>query len=609
MCGIIGYVGERDAADIIVDGLRRLEYRGYDSAGIAVINGKMHVRREVGKLHNLSASLKKTPVSGTIGIGHTRWATHGRPTKPNAHPHRVGRIAVVHNGIIENHLALRSELESEGHTFHSETDTEILSHLINQTVQQGVSLVSAVQLATTRVEGAYAIAVVDTEHPEQVVVAKQQSPLILGIGDGETFCASDIPAILNQTRDVVFLEDGDMAVLSRQGYELHRCDAGVPVNRPIAHITWNATAAEKDGFKHFMLKEIHQQAKAVKDTFRGRVNPARGEVSIDGLALSAEALARFRRIVIIACGTSWHAALIGKSYIEEAARIPVEVDLASEFRYRNPIVDSRTLVVAISQSGETADTLAAMKESKRRGARTLAIVNVIGSSIARAADDIVYTHAGPEIGVASTKAFTTQMVAMYMIGVHFGRLLGVLSGERAKQLLQSLCALPEAIQRTVELNAGVREVAHRYQSATSALFLGRGLLHPIALEGALKLKEISYVHAEGYAAGEMKHGPIALVDEHTPIIVAAPRGPGYEKTCSNLQEVAARRGTVIAVGDEGDRDLQGLVSDFLPIPATTAWLAPILAVIPMQLFAYHVADLRGTDIDQPRNLAKSVTVE
>ena len=609
MCGIIGYVGEQQAADVIVDGLRRLEYRGYDSAGVAVLNGGIHLRRAVGKLRNLANSLAAEPIEGSLGIGHTRWATHGRPTEPNAHPHVVGRVAVVHNGIIENHLALRAKLEAAGQVFSSETDTEIFSHLIDRAIKAGATLEDAVRAATDEVEGAYAIAVLDVERRDRVVVAKQQSPLILGVGEGETFCASDIPAILSHTRDVVFLEDGDMAVLTREGFDICRFDSGEAVERPVTRVQWSAVAAEKGGYKHFMLKEIHEQSRAITDTIRGRVSLEQGDVFIEELGLNAEELRSLRRIIIIACGTSWHAGLVGKHYLEQATRIPVEVDLASEFRYRDPIVDEQTLILAISQSGETADTLAALKEAQRRGARAAAIVNVIGSTIARTAGNVLYTHAGPEIGVASTKAFTTQMTALYLIAVKFGRMLGTLDVDSARALLKSLVEVPGEVSRAIELNANIRDVAYNYQQATSALYLGRGLLHPIALEGALKLKEISYIHAEGYAAGEMKHGPIALIDEHTPTVIAAPRGPSFEKTCSNLQEIAARHGPVIAVGDEGDDELVGLADAFLPVPKTSPWTAPLVTVIPMQLLAYHLADLKGTDIDQPRNLAKSVTVE
>jgi glutamine---fructose-6-phosphate transaminase (isomerizing) len=616
MCGIIAVVGPNQATEILVEGLRRLEYRGYDSAGVAVLHGgEIVLRRAVGKLRNLDASLMLNPIVGTTGIGHTRWATHGRPSEPNAHPHVVGDVAVVHNGIIENHLALRAELAAEGAVFSSETDTEIFSHLVDRALSDGKGLVQAVRSATARVHGAYAIAVVRRSEPEHVVVAKQQSPLILGVGDGQNFAASDIPAILQHTRRVVYLEDGDLAELRADGYSIMRFADGSAVERPVSTVDWSPVAAEKGGFKHFMLKEIHEQGRAITDTIRGRVSLEKAQCYLDDLGISAADLAELRRIVIVACGTSWHSALVGKHYLESATRLPVEVDLASEFRYRDPIVDSTTLVIAISQSGETADTLAALIEAKARGGRTAAIVNVIGSTIARTAGNVVYTHAGPEIGVASTKAFTTQMVALYLIAVHFGRLSGRLDEDEARALLTALVAVPGEVTRAIELANGgydgptAETIARRWMHATSALYLGRGTLHPIALEGALKLKEISYIHAEGHAAGEMKHGPIALIDEATPTIVVCPKGPTYDKTASNLAEIQARRGPVIAIGDVGDDELASRCDAFLAIPPTTPWTAPIVAVVPLQLLAYHVADLKGTDVDQPRNLAKSVTVE
>jgi len=610
MCGIIGYVGPQEAAEILVEGLRRLEYRGYDSAGVAILDaGGIALRRAVGKLRNLDKEIVRNPVSGTTGIGHTRWATHGRPTKPNAHPHVYGRVAVVHNGIIENHLALRAELESLGHDFASETDTEIFSHLIDRALGEGDDLVGATRNALARVRGAYAIAVVDSLRPGRVVCARQHSPLILGVAHGERFCASDIPAILSHTRDVIYLDDGDIAELTPAGHAVYRAETGEPVDHPVARVQWSAVAAEKGGYKHFMLKEIHEQPRAVTDTIRGRASLEQGDVFFEELSLEAADLRRIRRIVLLACGTSWHAAMVGKHYFEQATRIPTEVDLASEFRYRDPVVDKHTLVIPISQSGETADTLAALNEAMRRGARPAAVVNVIGSSIARAAGEVVYTHAGPEIGVASTKAFTTQMVALYLMAVMFGRRLGTLDEASGRVLLEALVEVPGEIDKAIELNRHVRELVWEYREARSALYLGRGLLHPIALEGALKLKEISYIHAEGYAAGEMKHGPIALIDEHTPTVVVAPRGPNYEKTASNLQEIRARHGPVIAIGDFDDEELKAQCEGFLALPRTTVWTAPIVAVVPLQLLAYHLADLKGTDIDQPRNLAKSVTVE
>ncbi len=609
MCGIIGYIGPQEAAPILVDGLRRLEYRGYDSAGLAIVNKTVELRRAVGKLRNLDALLVEKPVTGTLGIGHTRWATHGRPTEMNAHPHVVGTVAVVHNGIIENHLELKEALRAKGRKFASETDTEVFSHLIDEGIRKGQVLDVAVREAVQQVRGSYAIAVVDSEEPDRFVVAKQQSPLVLGIGPGERYAASDIPALINHTREVIYLEDGDMAVLMADSHVITRIASGDVVERPVTHIAWSAVAAEKGGFKHFMLKEIHEQSRAITDTVRGRASVEQGEVFFEELKIEKATLDDIRRIVIIACGTSWHAGLVGKHYIEAATRVPVEVDLASEFRYRDPVIDKYTLLIAISQSGETADTLAALKEAKERGAHTAAICNVIGSSIARAAGDVVYTHAGPEIGVASTKAFTTQMVALYLLAIYLGRKLERLTKPEAQKLIETLLQVPSDVDKAITLNWHVRDVARRYMNATSSLYLGRGLLHPIALEGALKLKEISYIHAEGYAAGEMKHGPIALIDENTPTVVVAPRGPTYEKTASNLAEILARRGKVIGVGDADDEQLRAMCDDFLALPPTQPWAAPIVAVVPLQLLAYHIADLKGTDVDQPRNLAKSVTVE
>ncbi len=609
MCGIIGYVGPQQAAPILVEGLRRLEYRGYDSAGLALVDGAIQLRRAVGKLRNLDALLATQPAAGTLGIGHTRWATHGGPSEQNAHPHVAGHVAVVHNGIIENHLELKAALRARGHVFSSETDTEVFAHLIDEQVGQGVELSEAVRAAVQQVRGSYALAVVSSDVADRIVVAKQHSPLIIGLGEGENFAASDIPAVIAHTRQVIYLEDGDLAVLQRDQVAIRRVVSGEVVQRAASHIAWSAVAAEKGGFKHFMLKEIHEQSRALTDTFRGRASVEQGDVFFEELDFDAATLASLRRIVIVACGTSWHAGLVGKHYLESATRLPVEVDLASEFRYRDPVIDQHTLVIAISQSGETADTLAAIQEAKARGGRTAAICNVIGSNIARASGEVVYTHAGPEIGVASTKAFTTQMVALYLLAIHLGRRLGTLGEAAARELVGVLLQIPAQVDEAIALCGNVREIARRYMDAQSALYLGRGMQHPIALEGALKLKEISYIHAEGYAAGEMKHGPIALIDEHTPTVVVAPRGPNYEKTLSNLQEIMARRGKVVAVGDAGDDELRSLVHDYLPMPACAPWAAPIVSVVPLQLLAYHIADLKGTDVDQPRNLAKSVTVE
>ena len=609
MCGIVGYVGPRPVADILYGGLSRLEYRGYDSAGLAVFDGtQTRVVRAVGKLSNLMELLKKRPLEGTVGIGHTRWATHGRPSEENAHPHTAGPITVVHNGIIENHLALRAALESRGHVFQSETDTEIFSHFIREKVDAGLDLESAVRAVLAHIEGAYAIVVLSSLEPDKLVAAKNASPLVVGLGDGETFLASDVPALLSHTRDVIFLHEGELVVINRDGARLSTIE-GVPVERAPTRITWSPAQAEKGGFKHFMLKEIHEQPRAMTDTLRGRISLESGDVHLEDVHLDAGLLAGLRRIVIVACGTAWHAGLIGRRFIEEATRIPVDVDLASEFRYRDPIVGPDTLFIAVSQSGETADTLAALKEAKRRGARILAVCNVIGSSIAREADDLLYTHAGPEIGVASTKAFMTQMLGLHLLALWLGRRLGRLDPDTMRTRLEALLHLPGEVERVLAREAEVEAVARKYLNARDFLYLGRGINHAIALEGALKLKEISYIHAEGYAAGEMKHGPIALIDENMPVVVLSPQGPHYDKTASNLQEARARLGRVIAVATEGDAQITRFADDVLWVPDLPEGLQPFVTTVPMQLLAYYMADLKGTDVDQPRNLAKSVTVE
>jgi len=609
MCGIVGYVGPRPAADILFGGLARLEYRGYDSAGLAVFDGQQtRVVRSVGKLSNLAESLRKRPLEGSVGIGHTRWATHGRPSEENAHPHTAGPITVVHNGIIENHLALRAALESRGHRFQSETDTEIFSHFIREKVEQGLDLEAAVRAVLAHVEGAYAIAVLSALEPDKVVAAKNASPLVVGLGDGETFLASDVPALLSHTRDVIFLHEGELAVITREGLRLSTI-AGEPVLRAPTRITWSPAQAEKGGFKHFMLKEIHEQPRAMTDTLRGRISLESGDVHLEDVHLDAAGVQKLRRIVIVACGTAWHAGLIGRRFIEEATRIPVEVELASEFRYRDPIIGADSLFIAVSQSGETADTLAALKEARRRGARILSVCNVIGSSIARESDDLIYTHAGPEIGVASTKAFMTQMVGLHLLALWLGRRLGRLDPDTMRQRLEALQKLPGEVERVLAREPEVEAVARKYLNARDFLYLGRGVNHPVALEGALKLKEISYIHAEGYAAGEMKHGPIALIDEDMPVVVISPQGPHYDKTASNLQEVRARLGRVIAVATEGDAQITRFADDVLWVPDLPEGLQPFVTTVPLQLLAYHVADLKGTDVDQPRNLAKSVTVE
>ncbi len=610
MCGIVGYVGPRQCVEIVVSGLKKLEYRGYDSAGVAVVGASgLEVARAKGKLANLVGVLKEHPLAGCTGIGHTRWATHGRPSDENAHPHRYGGVAVVHNGIIENHLALRSALQTRGHRFASETDTEIFAHLIAEALEDGRrNLVQAVRAALAQVQGTYAVAVISDRFPNQIVAAKNASPLVVGFGQGENFLASDVPAILEHTRDVVYLEEGELALLTPESVVIEDRD-GAPVDRPPRRIEWSAVAAEKEGHKHFMHKEIHEQPRALVDTIRGRTLLEEGDVVLDGIELSSEQARNLSRVVIVACGTSWHAGLCGRYMLESLARLPVEVELASEFRYRDPIVDERTLCLAISQSGETADTLAAVKEAKRRGARAISICNVVGSAIPRECDGTLYTRAGPEIGVASTKAFTTQLACLFLLAVKLGRLRGALAPEAARTHLAALRQVPQWMEQVVRQEPSLIPVAKRCAQARDVLFLGRGSQYPVALEGALKLKEISYIHAEGYAAGEMKHGPIALVDENLPVVVLATREPVYEKTLGNMEEVRARGGLVYAVVSEGDVYAASLAQVALTVPEAPPLLSPLLSILPLQFLAYHVADLKGTDVDQPRNLAKSVTVE
>ncbi|MBV1862340.1 MAG: glutamine--fructose-6-phosphate transaminase (isomerizing) [Nannocystaceae bacterium] len=612
MCGIVGYIGENEAAPILLEGLRKLEYRGYDSAGVAILGDQgpgvapgAAIARCEGKLANLRERLAREPIKGTTGIGHTRWATHGRPTESNAHPHRQGKVSVVHNGIIENHMTLRRGLQDQGCVFDSETDTEIFAHLVERKMSTATDLREAVTDALRQVEGTWAICVLHDDTPGEIVVAAKNAPLLLGVGEGEMFIGSDVVAMLDHTRTVVDLEDGDLAHVTAHGYSLFEA-SGEPVERPSREIDWSPVAAEKQGYKHFMLKEIHEQPRVLSDAMSGRFTVVVPDVILDDVTLD---VSKFDRIIILACGTSWHAALCGKYLIESVARIPVEVDLASEFRYRDPIVSERDLAVVISQSGETADTLAALREAKRRGASTLAICNVVGSTIARAADQVLYTHAGPEVSVASTKAFTSQLVVMSLIAIKLGKLSGKLDDDAQRSMLESLSALPEAMSRLLGQLASIRTVARRYAHARDFLFLGRGLGFPVALEGALKLKEISYIHAEGYASGEMKHGPIALVDDDMPIVVIALRGPGYEKVVSNLEEVRARGGKIIALATVGDSEIADIAQDVVLVPDVHELFQPIVASIPLQLFAYHIADLKGTDVDQPRNLAKSVTVE
>jgi glucosamine--fructose-6-phosphate aminotransferase (isomerizing) len=609
MCGIVGYVGARQAPPIILEGLKKLEYRGYDSAGIATQNGKgIELLRAEGELINLERLLTANPVSGSCGIGHTRWATHGRPSVANAHPHRAGGVVVVHNGIIENYLALRDMLTRKGHSFSSETDTEVISHLVENFYRETGDFLASVRMTLAEVRGAYAIAVLCEQEPGKMVAARSGSPLVIGQGQEEFFVASDVPAILAHTREMIFLEDGELAWFAGNTMTLMDL-AGNPVTRLPKTITWNPAMAEKGGYRHFMLKEIYEQPRAIADTLAGRIHDDQTDVVLDGLGLCDEELQSFRKVFLVACGTSWHAALVGKFLIEKLARVPVEVDIASEFRYRDPIVDEGTLTVLISQSGETADTLAALREAKGKQGKAVAICNVVDSSRARESDGVIYTHAGPEIGVASTKAFTTQLVAFILLALRLGRAKKSLTDERLGSIIAALKTLPSKIQDTLAACEHMEEVARTYAQATDFLFLGRGNQYPIALEGALKLKEISYIHAEGYPAGEMKHGPIALIDDQLPVVVIATQNEGFEKVFSNMEEVRARGGKVIVITDGSDDGLRNKADVVLTIPAIADELMPVLTAIPLQLLAYHVAVLRGTDVDQPRNLAKSVTVE
>ena len=609
MCGIVGYIGTANATQILVDGLRKLEYRGYDSAGVAILSeGHIAISRKQGKLDRLAGALAEHPLHGSLGIGHTRWATHGAPSDENAHPHIdcTGRIAVVHNGIIENYLPLRERLEADGHTFSSETDTEVLAHLIESHFTG--DLFDAMRLALAEVVGSYALVAVCQDTPDTLVAARQHSPLIVGHGNGEYFVASDVPAILAHTRRITYLNNGELVELSRTGVRLTDLHgAAVPI--ATSTVAWDPVMAEKGGFKHFMLKEIHEQPQALAETLRGRLNETRNGVMLPGLHLDTEALARIQRVIIIACGTAYHAGFVGKYAIERLARLPVEIDVASELRYRDPIIGPDTLAVVISQSGETADTLAALREVKDRGAHVLAVTNVVGSSVDREADSVLYTYAGPEIAVASTKAYSTQLMVMYLLALRLGEARGTLdAGERAG-IIDGLQRLPEQLETVLEAKNAVRECAYRFHGVRNMLFLGRGPNFPTALEGALKLKEISYIHAEGYAAGEMKHGPIALVTPECPTMAIVMPGGVYDKILSNIKEVKARRGHVIGIGASDDAELGKYADDIIPVPRAHELLSPVLAVLPLQLFAYYCAEYLGLDIDQPRNLAKSVTVE
>jgi glucosamine--fructose-6-phosphate aminotransferase (isomerizing) len=608
MCGIVGYIGPQSATPLLLDGLRKLEYRGYDSAGLAIHDGKkIQLLRAVGKLANLSELEKKTPLSGRLGIGHTRWATHGRPSETNAHPHVVDGVAVVHNGIIENHLVLRQTLEKEGVRFSSDTDTEIVSHLIARSKRQGRPLLDAVREALAQVRGAYAIAVVADDSPDRLVVAKNGSPLVLGLGQGETLCGSDIPALLAHTRRMVFLEEGDLAELTADGARIE--NDGKSVQRAVRQIDWSPVMAERGGYKHFMLKEIHEQPRVIEDTLRGRVDLVAGDVVPDEIGITPEAARSLGRVYLVACGTSAHAALAGRYWIEQLARVPAVVELASEVRYREPVFFENDLVIAVSQSGETIDTMAAVKAAREQGAKVLAVANVLDSAIPRASDGSLYTHAGPEIGVASTKCFTAQLAALLLVAVYLGRRRGTLEEARGRELLQALVETPQHMRRILAQAPYIRSAAKQLYQTKNMLFLGRGLGFPIALEGALKLKEISYIHAEGYAAGEMKHGPIALIDASMPVVVVCPKDAHYEKTLSNVQEVRAREGQVFAIATEGDDQVADLAQYLFLLPQVRDEVLPLLSVLPLQLLAYYAADLKGTDVDQPRNLAKTVTVE
>jgi glutamine---fructose-6-phosphate transaminase (isomerizing) len=617
MCGIVGYIGSREVTPLLIEGLKRMEYRGYDSAGVAVLlDGKIQVRKEAGKIAELEKSLAEEPVLGHYGIGHTRWATHGPPNDRNAHPHMTedGEFALVHNGIIENAGTLRKMLQERGHTFTSETDTEVLVHLIEEVYEggegrAGESLERAVESALSQVEGTYGIAVVSTRDPEKIVAARLGSPLLIGVGTGgETFVASDAAAVIAQTRDVVYLDDGDMATITRDGYVVHRRGHG-PVARPVNRVDWDLTEVERGGYPHFMLKEIMEQPETLRETMRGRLMEEEGRVKLGGLEGMDEELRDAQRVIILGCGTSWHSGLIGEYMLEDIARIPTDVEYASEFRYRRPVVEPKTIAIAISQSGETADTLWAMREAKQQGATCLGIVNAVGSTIARETDAGVYLHAKPEIGVASTKAFTSQVEVLAMLTVHLGRLRGTLPASRGREIVRALGRLPEQVAQILEMEPAIKQLAEEYKDHSNFLYLGRGYNFPAALEGALKLKEISYIHAEGYPAAEMKHGPIALIDENMPVVVIAPKDAVYEKIKSNIEEVKARKGSVIAVITEGDNELLAFADHVIQIPRTHDALTPILATVPLQLLAYHIAVMRGCDVDQPRNLAKSVTVE
>ena len=608
MCGIIGYIGKRNAVSIVLEGLRRLEYRGYDSAGIAFFSDKgIEIRRCTGKIRELALLLESEKPSSNTAIGHTRWATHGRPSDENAHPHRSKSIVLVHNGIIENYLDLKAELIEKGYEFKSETDTEVLCHLIEEQTKT-YPLEVAVREAMKKVRGSYALVVVKEDEPFKMVGVRKDSPLVVGLGDGEFFLASDVPAFLNYSKDVIFLEDDEMAVLTDRGLSIMGPDS-TPLQKEVKSVPWSLSMAEKGGYKHFMLKEIYEQPRAIGDTLKGRLFLEEASVNLDEFGFSSDDLKKVEKIFIVACGTSYHAALVGKYMIEELTRVPTEVDIASEFRYRKPVVKTGDLMIAVTQSGETADTLAAQKEAKRLGAKVLSICNVVGSTSSREADFLFYTHSGPEIGVASTKAFTAQLVALYLFASALGEAKGMISRDYAIELLRELLVLPGKVEKALSVDEDIRNIAKEVFKARGFLYLGRGINYPIALEGALKLKEISYIHAEGYPAGEMKHGPIALIDEELPVVVLAPFDNLHEKIISNIQEVKSRGGRVIAITDKPGSAVFRVSDKCILVPDTNHFLTPVLMSVPVQLLAYHVGVLRGCDVDQPRNLAKSVTVE
>jgi glutamine---fructose-6-phosphate transaminase (isomerizing) len=617
MCGIVGYIGSKPVVQVIIDGLRKLEYRGYDSAGLAVVNDhRILIRRASGKLANLVRSLEREPLTGDYGIGHTRWATHGRPTEKNAHPHRdcTGKVVVVHNGIIENYLDLKTKLQQDGHTFITETDTEVIAHLV-ESLLPGRSFTEAAAAALEQLRGSFSVCVISADHPNTIIAARSGPPLIIGLGNQEYLIASDVPALLEHTRSMHFMQDGEMAILTPQGVVLQDF-CGKEIRFTPQEVAWSPEMAEKGGFSHFMLKEIYEQPRALQDTLAGRISQDSGEANLEEAGISAEALAKIEKIYIVACGTSWHAALVGKFLIEDLARIPVEIDYGSEFRYRNPLVNSNSLVIAISQSGETADTLAAVREAKSKKATILSICNVVGSMLSRESHGTLYTRSGPEIGVASTKAFTCQMAVLVLIAMHLARIRKNLEPARAVDIFSDLHRMPNCVQELLAQASSYETIAKEIYRFNNALYLGRGIHYPIALEGALKLKEISYIHAEGYPAGEMKHGPNALIDCNLPVVALATkdiRDPKsvlrYEKMCSNIEEVRAREGLLIAVASKGDTQIEQISKHIIRIPEISDYLLPILMIVPLQLLAYYVAVLRGCDVDQPRNLAKSVTVE